>query len=170
MKIISGRQKRAHENTSKPSEATTFDRSLSEVTSLNEVVTRIAERYGKPIRIEAIGDAEWETLTGLWIDYKDYGRILVRSTDPAIYQTHCILHELAHIALDHAGCRALAHEISPPKHGRDTHTQMLRIRARLLDANDHDAAADEVAAEEIAYTFAKLLMKPRHAEDESVFG
>jgi hypothetical protein len=143
---------------------------FTDATTLSEVISRVEELYGKPIRIEAIGDSAWKMITGLWLDCKDYGRILVRSTDPAIYQTHCILHELGHITLNHSACSAFAGEISPQKHDKHARPQAIRVRARLLEAGEQEAAAEEAAAEEIAYILAKHLIRPRTAADESVFG
>lgn len=77
---------------------------LDDLPSLAAIIDRVAELHGKPIRLEQVGDAEWGTLTGLWVETGHTSRIFVRRTDPVAYQVVCVLHEAMHILLGHPGC------------------------------------------------------------------
>lgn len=141
---------------------------------LDQVVQRVAEGLGKPIRIEAVGDEKWETLTALLVETDDSANILVRHDDSQLYRNHCILHELAHIIYNHPGCRtakatapAIAHsDFSDRVLGRILE---LERGAHLTDV-DSAAAVIEGEAESLAYLLARRLLRPRHHADERVFG
>lgn len=138
--------------------------------TLDHLVSQVEKQYGKPIHIEAIGDERWEALTGIWLDHNNFGRILVRATDPPLYRVHCILHELAHILLEHRGCQTLAREIGFLTNNNDPSHSFSSARARLMSSGQLNSAEEEAAAEEIAYALARTLIKPRNQMDESAFG
>lgn len=78
---------------------------LEELQSLAAIIDRVVALRGKPIRLEQVGDAEWGTLTGLWVETAELSRIFTRRTDPVTYQVVCALHEVMHILLDHPNCQ-----------------------------------------------------------------
>lgn len=136
--------------------------------NLTDVIERVAELHGKPIRVEPVGDEEWETLTGLWVEHAHVARILVRATDTQLYQTHCVLHELGHILLRHPGCRTQKVAAIALEHAAD----LDGFRGRLLSSSDPADAMNAVIegeAEHLAHLLARSLFRPRNAADERKF-
>lgn len=137
------------------------------------VVQRASEQLGKPIRIEAVGNEKWETLTALLVETDESANILIRHDDSQLYQNHCILHELAHIVYNHPGCRtakatapAMAHsDFSDKVRGR-----ILALESGGLTEIEGASAIIEGEAESLAYLLARRLLRPRHQADERVFG
>jgi len=124
---------------------------------------------GKPIRVERIGDEQWEKLTGLLVDTPGLARILVRKTDPLIYQMHCILHEVGHLLHRHASCHAIA-LLDPVKNNAG---DFALVRGRLIEAEPgpHDApAVEEYEAERTAHLLAQALLAPLDVGAERTFG
>jgi hypothetical protein len=72
--------------------------------TLAGIIDRVATIHGKPICLEQVGDDEWGTLTGLWVETREMSRIFTRRTDPVAYQFVCALHEAVHILLGHPSC------------------------------------------------------------------
>lgn len=107
---------------------------------------------GKPIAIEMVGDSSWGTLTGLLLESDSEVRILLRECDPPLYQSHCLLHELGHLLLRHGNC---ASDFVP--HRGATTEGVLVARGRLL--SDPADADEELAAEAIAYSLARRLLR-----------
>jgi len=77
---------------------------LNGLPTLAAIIDRVATLHGKPIRLEQVGDAEWGSLTGLWVETPAVSRIFTRRTDPVAYQVVCALHEVMHILLNHPSC------------------------------------------------------------------
>jgi hypothetical protein len=146
---------------------------LAPDTDLAYVVRRASEQLGKPIRIEAVGNEKWETLTALLVETDASANILIRHDDSQLYQNHCILHELAHIIYNHPGCRtakatapAIAHsDFSDKVRGR-----ILALQAGGFSEIEGASAVIEGEAESLAYLLARRLLRPRHQADERVFG
>jgi hypothetical protein len=142
--------------------------------TLDALLKHVSDLHGKPINVDAIDDDDWQTLTALWVDFPDEAQILYRSTDTRLYQMHCILHELAHIALRHPGCNVLGDDSSVASY-RGTNGV---VRGRLLEAGgledlenvDGDRRILEGEAEHLAHLLSRSLLRPRFREDEEVFG
>ena len=107
---------------------------------------------GKHIAIEMVGDSSWGTLTGLLLESDSEVRILLRECDPTLYQSHCLLHELGHLLLRHGNC---ASHFVP--HSGSMTEGVLVARGRLL--SDPADADEELAAEAIAYSLARRLLR-----------
>lgn len=141
--------------------------------SLPALVDHVSALHGKPIDISATTDEDWDTLTALWVDYPDQAKIYYRSTDTELYRTHCILHELAHIALQHPGCNVL-----PEKKDLTGYHGAGVVRGRFLETSPQsipDVAVSEREvmegeAEHLAHLLSSTLFRPRFSEDEDVFG
>ncbi|MBF4632693.1 hypothetical protein ITJ42_15850 [Clavibacter michiganensis subsp. phaseoli] len=137
------------------------------VDDLVEIVSRIS---GKPVLIERLGDERWERLTALWLAYPDQDVVLVRSTDSQLYQTHCVLHELAHIVYEHPGCSDFATPDDVTAFVQGGYT----VRGRRIEpdaarvTSHHDTCEGE--AESLARLLGRSLLRPRYLADEQAFG
>ena len=138
--------------------------------NMDELVGRVSEVSGKPVMIERLGDERWEKLTALWLNYPDTDVVLVRSTDSVLYQTHCILHELAHILYGHPGCSDLAstEAVQSLVGGGCT------VRGRVLEPGNVRVVSRhgtiEGEAESLARLLGRSLLRPRYLADEQAFG
>lgn len=147
---------------------------LSEAGSLSGLVEQVARLHGKPIGIAATADSAWDTLTALWVDYPTRAQIFYRGSDSPLYQTHCILHELAHIALQHPGCNVLRQQADLTRLAGPDGV----VRGRLLEQDPigvPELATDERQvmegeAECLAHLLSSTLFRPRFRADEDVFG
>lgn len=147
---------------------------LSQAGSLRGLVEEVSRLHGKPIGIAATADTAWDTLTALWVDYPTKAQIFYRGSDSPLYQTHCVLHELAHIALQHPGCNVLRQQADLTRlAGADG-----VVRGRLLEQDPTgvpELATDERQvmegeAECLAHLLSSTLFRPRFHADEDVFG
>lgn len=137
--------------------------------TLESLMNSVSRFIGKPIRVERIGDEQWEKLTGLLVDTPGLARILVRATDPLIYQMHCILHEVGHLLHRHASC----HAIGLLEPARSHAGEFAIVRGRLIESEPgaSDAAAlEEHEAERTAHLLAQALLAPLDARAERTFG
>jgi hypothetical protein len=149
---------------------------LSDHADVPEIVSRVAAVTGRRIYIEQRGDRDWETVTGLVSisQTTDAATVLVRKSDPRWYQFHSVLHELCHILFGHPGCNSL-----PGQHpGRAYVRAGYAVRARGVASPDFDReleysnheAVIEAEAERLSYLLSEVVLRPRHARDEAVFG
>lgn len=142
--------------------------------TLPALIAHVSELHGKPISISATTDDDWVTLTALWVDFPESAKIFYRAADTPLYQTHCILHELAHIIYRHHGCNVLA-EDKNLEHYKGTEGI---IRGRLVESSAEDMPRIEDAqrrimegeAEQLAHLLSSSLFRPRFRDDEDVFG
>lgn len=147
---------------------------LAGARTLPALVGQVAQLHGKPIGLTAISDFAWDTLTALWVDYPDRAQIFYRAADSPLYQTHCILHELAHIALQHPGCNVLPQEQDLTEYTNGGGA----IRGRLLATDSLEvpnlAATPrqvvEGEAEHLAHLLSASLFRPTFSVDEDLFG
>ncbi len=131
----------------------------------DDVVTRVTDVYGKPLRLEPVADRDLSTLTGLWIDTHDVGYVFFRSADPIVYRLHSIFHEFGHILSEHENCEALRAlgdvRLEESKRGRE----LRRARSREL-FND----PSERMAEVIAYALSRRVLNLVTNQAEAIFG
>lgn len=147
---------------------------LASARTLPVLIDQVARLHGKPIGLTAISDTAWDTLTALWVDYPDRAQILYRATDSPLYQTHCILHELAHIALQHPGCNVLPQE----QNLTDYTSGGGIVRGRLVESDPLNvpvlAATPrqviEGEAEHLAHLLSGSLFRSTLSVDEDLFG
>lgn len=147
---------------------------LASARTLPALIGKVAQLHGKSIGLTAISDTAWDTLTALWVDYPDRAQIFYRATDSPLYQTHCILHELAHIALQHPGCNVLPQEHDLTEYTSDEGV----VRGRLLATDPlevPDLAATrrqviEGEAEHLAHLLSTSLFRSTFSVDEDLFG
>ncbi|MFC3297863.1 hypothetical protein [Clavibacter michiganensis] len=138
--------------------------------TVDDLVQVVSQISGKPVIIERLGDERWERLTALWLAYPDQDVVLVRSTDSPLYQTHCVLHELAHIVYEHPGCADFATPGDVSTFVREGCT----VRGRRLEPDTarvttrHDTFEGE--AESLARLLGRSLLRPRYLADEQAFG
>ncbi|MDO4144115.1 hypothetical protein [Clavibacter michiganensis] len=138
--------------------------------TVDDLVQVVSQISGKPVLIERLGDERWERLTALWLSYPEQDVVLVRSTDSPLYQTHCVLHELAHIVYAHPGCADFATPEDVSAFVRDGCT----VRGRRLEPDTarvttrHDTFEGE--AESLARLLGRSLLRPRYLADEQAFG
>ncbi|SDH21661.1 hypothetical protein [Microbacterium pygmaeum] len=141
---------------------------------LEDIVRRVAVATGRRIDIEPVGDRDWENVTGLVLLTTDSAKILVRKSDPRWYQFHTVLHELSHVLFDHSGCTTL-----PVKHPGVHHVRAGQsVLARGIVTPDFEIDLDfddaelvvEAEAEKLSQLLSRLLLRPRHGDDEAVFG
>ncbi len=141
---------------------------------LADIVRHVAAVTGKRIDVEPVGDSDWENITGLVLLASNSAKILVRKSDPRWYQFHTVLHELSHVAFEHAGCGTL-----PIKHPGQDHVRAGQtVLARGIVTPDFEADLDfgdtelvmEAEAEKLSQMLSRLVLRPRHGRDEVVFG
>lgn len=141
---------------------------------LQDIVRNVAMATGKRIDIEPVGDRDWENITGLVLLTADSAKILVRKSDPRWYQFHTVLHELSHVLFEHEGCATL-----PVKHPGARHVRAGQtVLARGIVTPDFEFDLDftdtelvmEAEAEKLSQLLSRLLLRPRHGQDEAVFG
>lgn len=148
---------------------------LSDHVGLPEIVARVATITGKRIKVDPIGDRDWETITGLVLQTEDSARILIRKSDPRWYQFHTVLHELSHVVFGHTGCSTLPVRLEGAhRHVRAGQTVLARGVAtpdfdRLVDYSDAGAVM-EAEAERLSQLLSRVVLRPRHGRDEAVFG
>jgi len=109
----------------------------------DQLARRVATHSGRPIRIEAVGDGRWSTVTGVLSRMEEVDVILVRHTDSPMYRLHSVLHEFGHLLRGDAECSA-----STP----------VRDERR------------ESRAESVAHLLARALYQPRDYDDQQVLG
>lgn len=147
---------------------------LPDHAALPLIVSRVATASQKRIDVEPIGDKDWETVTGLVLQTEDSARILIRRSDPRWYQFHTVLHELSHVLFGHTGCITL-----PIVHAGHRHVRAGQsVLARGVSSPDFDreidytdsAAVMEAEAERLSQLLSRVVLRPRHGQDEAVFG
>ncbi|WP_420367135.1 hypothetical protein [Curtobacterium sp. L1-20] len=72
----------------------------------------VADWLGKPVTIDPLQSLpsrdQPASLTGLYLDTAEAGRVYFHPDDPRLYQLFVILHEFMHIAAGHGGCHVPA--------------------------------------------------------------
>lgn len=141
---------------------------------LSAIVQRVAVISNKRIDVEPIGNKDWENVTGLVLLSGSSATILVRKSDPRWYQFHTVLHELSHVLFEHTGCETLPMKHPGNKHARAGQAVLARGVVspdfeRSLDFNDVQLVM-EAEAEKLSQMLSRLVLRPKHGRDESVFG
>lgn len=132
--------------------------------SWDAVQTRVAECFGKPLRVSALDGEAWDRVTGLFLESEDCGYVFYRASDPPIYQQHSILHEFGHILLHNDDCGIL--EQLP----RDlVNANVVTGAIRSASARGLEVSPEELAAEAIGYALAEKLFGV-DVSSESAFG
>ncbi len=121
--------------------------------SLKEIIAGVANKYDKSLILQAVGDNELTTITGLWVETNETGYVFFRAADPAVYQIHSMFHEFGHILGKHQGCDVLSVVDSTTLRSTGLGKQIRRAHARGALQNE-----DEAFAEEIAYKLAHLIL------------
>ena len=170
---MSYRASRDHEELRARADAQLERLDLPADVELDDIVRRVASATGKRIDIEPVGDRDWENITGLVLLTGESAKILVRKSDPRWYQFHTVLHELSHVLFEHAGCATL------PQHPGSRHVRAGQtVLARGIVTPDFELDLDfedtelviEAEAEKLSQLLSRLLLRPRHGQDEAVFG
>lgn len=147
---------------------------LPEGADLQTIVGKVADRIGRRIEIEPVGDRAWETVTGLLLIEDTRARILSRRSDPRWYQFHTVLHELAHLLWDHPGCGTIPWKHPGMKHVGNART----VLARGVVTRDFETSIDysnseavvEAEAEKLAQLLSAVVLRPVRNRDQEVFG
>jgi len=107
---------------------------------LSEFVARLEHARGRPIVIHPFPQPEADPVFGLWLAMENADYIYhVDGTSP-YHQTHIVLHEIAHLILDHKGTQAwqgLARRLTP-----DVDPELVTLilgRSVYRTAEEHDA-------------------------------
>lgn len=142
--------------------------------SLASLLEVVADVTGRRIAIDPVGGREWEAVTGLVVLSEGEARVLVRKSDPRWYQFHSVLHELAHLVLDHKGCSSLPSGRRAGVTARPGQTMLARSTARtdfevVVDFKDAEAV-QEAEAEKLSQLLAQAMLGPKHLADEAVLG
>lgn len=126
---------------------------------LGHVIFLISANVGRPIHIRVIGDEAWETVTGLVIDFGTHFVILVRDSDPLLYQLHCVLHEASHVLLRHPTCAVgdLLRNSSGIGLRMRTPFPNLNLLHGIDDVTQQDLEIER-QAEQLAYEFAQRII------------
>ena len=142
--------------------ARVFEEARFDGRGLTYLIERVAQLRSKEIRVEQVGDSEWETITGLWVEGEDVTRVLTRRTDSALYQTHCLLHEIAHILFNHESCPGLSLPLAA-RRGRNP-------SSTSLGEEDPVQRLIEGQAESLAHLLAQYLFRSSNEAANQVFG
>ncbi|WP_344739187.1 hypothetical protein [Microbacterium awajiense] len=116
---------------------------LDDSFSLDELVGALERRRGRPLRIVELADlSDREGICALWLMTDKEDLVLHARSESTLHRQQFVLHELAHIILDHGhddadGPDALLPDIAPS------------TRRRLLRRQDL-VTAEEIAAESLA--------------------
>lgn len=117
---------------------------LGRLFSLDELVAAVERRRGRPLRIVELADLnDGEGICALWLMTDTEDLVLHARSESTLHRQQFVLHELAHIILDHGhddevdGPDALLPDILPS------------TRRRLLRRQDL-VTAEEMAAEALA--------------------
>jgi hypothetical protein len=107
---------------------------------LSEFVARLEHARRRPIVIRPFTQPEASPVFGLWLAMKNADYIYHADGTSAYHQTHIVLHEIAHLILDHKGTQAWqgsARRLTP---GVDPELVALILgRSVYRTAEEHDA-------------------------------
>lgn len=107
---------------------------------LSEFVARLEYARRRPIVIRPFPRPETGPLSGLWLAMENADYIYHADGTSAYHQTHIVLHEIAHLILDHKGARAwqgLARHLTP-----DVDPELVTLilgRSVYRTAEEHEA-------------------------------
>ncbi|WP_146081244.1 hypothetical protein [Rathayibacter rathayi] len=160
----------ASEEIQSGAEAMMAELGITQDVTLQEMIELVSQRVGKPIRVLALGNDEWNILTGCMLDFGEFFGILIRSNDAAFYQIHNIAHELAHMLWGHPAVKWEAPDASGPNAYQGT-----VIHARAMHRPDGKSLSRENMiregeAEALAHLLAQALLRPKYVADERIFG
>lgn len=136
---------------------------LPAVASLNVIVARAEQVYGKRLVIEAVTDERLRRLTGLFCDTETEGHIWYRLNDAEIYQIHCVFHEIGHAVFKHTDCVLLRELGVAMDDDAFLGANILRGRGLVHDPS-------ELVAELFAHEMMRTLLSTRLAPGETEFG
>ncbi|CAL9564922.1 hypothetical protein [Streptomyces sp. enrichment culture] len=71
--------------------------------TIESVADAVARRRGRPLRLIPLPEEEGggSGICGVWIAFADVDHVYYSVVTSPVHQTHIVLHELAHILLDH---------------------------------------------------------------------
>lgn len=148
-----------------------FDRHrLSEVHSPDELTARIVDITGKSLVIQKLDDPALKHTTALWIEYRDFSKVLLRAGDRLYYQLRGLHHEFGHMIFAHPGCEGIAIGEGLRKLAGDG---IVRGRV-LMTANAMSPLScddeHEAEAEAMGELLTRSLLRPSYLASERVFG
>ncbi|WP_156038485.1 ImmA/IrrE family metallo-endopeptidase [Actinoalloteichus caeruleus] len=143
---------------------------------LREFTEHVAERRGRPIRLVPRTMSSYRSIaSGLWVREPDADIVVFDATSSPLHQENTVLHELAHMLLDHRGvplpglsppggptrptaeAGAAATTRPPDRREGDPPEE---VPARVLH-RDHYPDQAELEAETLAYTIWEAAGAPR---------
>lgn len=135
----------------------------------------VAAWLGKPVIIDALQSLPPRdhpaSLTGLYLDTTDAGRVYFHPDDPRLYQLFVILHEFMHIAAGHGGCHVPAEVMQKGYAGVTAEITAARARVpgrtTLDDARTVDV--EELVAERGAMLLLERLQKASTSASDEAF-
>ncbi|WP_157162778.1 ImmA/IrrE family metallo-endopeptidase [Actinoalloteichus spitiensis] len=143
---------------------------------LAEFTRHVAERRGRPIRLVPRTMSSYRSIaSGLWVREANTDIVVFDATSSPLHQENTVLHELAHMLLDHRGVPVPG--LSPPGPPRRTPPEAdaalaarrserregeppEEVPARVLH-RDHYSDQAELEAETLAYTIWEAAGAPR---------
>jgi hypothetical protein len=84
--------------------------SIPEPFDLAEMLRRLAERRGRPIRLQLVDMAD-DSPCGVWVALADTDYIFIERRTSSLHQHHIGLHEVAHMLLEHTGGELLSDDL-----------------------------------------------------------
>jgi len=137
--------------------------------------TAVATWLGKPLIIDPLNSLPPRdhpaSVTGLYLDAADAGRVYFHPDDPRLYQLFVILHEFMHIAAGHGGCHVPVDVMERGYAGVTAEITAARARVPVRTSLEDAGAVDveELVAERGAMLLLERLQKSTLSASEEAF-
>lgn len=127
---------------------------------LASFIQHIAHQRRRPIHCQPMAFAR--TLFGVWVPGRDTDYIFYNAAAQPVHQTHIVLHELAHLLLEHAG-RPL-HEVLSPELLAQLGSLQGHGHQRSASPNLHEDPQEQ-DAEQFVYRIQRRLVRARRLDE-----
>lgn len=141
---------------------------------LGDVVTAVARKTGKPVRVVDVDGPSWGGLTALVSQLPDEALVLLPPGSTPLYRMHCVLHELGHLVRGDVGGPVPRTQLAYAAWsagGAVCHRSLDHPgHAHVADPGTVRPGDDEEFAETFAYELATVLLSGTVGAAERTYG